>query len=77
MNRFMATAILGTLLVFAGIKPGVAQTQESAAAQTSGTPNDSAAAIEPSATQDQSAAELGKQASNPLSSGWLPGLDSN
>jgi hypothetical protein len=71
MNRFMATAILGTLLVFAGIKPGVAQTQESAAAQTSGTPNDSAAAIEPSATQDQSAAELGKQASNPLSSGWL------
>src|SRR5499427_860604 len=40
------------------IKPGVAQTQESADAHTSGTPN-------------QSAAELGKQANNPLSSGWL------
>ena len=63
-------AILGTLLVLAGIKPGMAQTQESAA-QTSGTPNHSAAAIEPSASEDQSAAELGKQASNPLSSGWL------
>jgi len=70
MNRFRATAILGTLQVLAAIKPGMAQTQESAAALTSGTPNDSAA-IEPSASQDQSAAELGKQASNPLSSGWL------
>jgi hypothetical protein len=69
INRFIAAAILGTLLVLAGIKPGVAQAQESAA-HTSGTPNDSAA-IEPSASQDQSAAELGKQASNPLSSGWL------
>jgi len=70
-NRFIAPAILGTLLVLACIKPGIAQTQESAAAQTSGTPNDSAAAIKPSASEDQSAAELGKQASNPLSSGWL------
>jgi len=69
INRFIAAAILGTLLVLAGIKPGVAQAQESAA-HTSGTPNDSAA-IEPSASQYQSAAELGKQASNPLSSGWL------
>lgn len=69
INRFIAAAILGTLLVLADIKPGVAQAQESAA-HTSGTPNDSAA-IEPSASQDQSAAELGKQASNPLSSGWL------
>jgi hypothetical protein len=70
MNRFIATAILGTLLVLADIKPGVAQTQESAAAYTSGTLNDSAA-IEPSPSQDQTAAELGKQATNPLSSGWL------
>ena len=69
INRFIAAAILGTLLVLADIKPGVAQAQESAA-HTSGTPNDSAA-IEPSASQDQSAAELGKQASNPLSSGRL------
>jgi hypothetical protein len=67
INRFIVAAILGTLLVLAGIKPGVAQAQESGA-HTSGTPNDSAA-IEPSASQDQSAAELGKQASNPLSSG--------
>ena len=57
--------------MLAGIKPGAAQTQESAAAQTSGTPDDSAAAIKPSTSEDQSAAELGKQASNPLSSGWL------
>ena len=49
-NRFIAPAILGTLLVLACIKPGMAQTQESAAAQTSGTPNDSAAAIKPSAS---------------------------
>jgi hypothetical protein len=70
-NRFIVTAILGTLLVLAGIKSGMAQTQESAAAQASGTPNHSAAATESSASEDQSAAELGKQASNPLSSGWL------
>jgi hypothetical protein len=70
MNRFIVTAILGTLLVLAGIQPGMAQTQESATAQTSGAPNDSAA-IEPSAKGGQTAAELGKQASNPLSSGWL------
>ena len=57
LNRFIVTAILGTLLVLAGIKPGMAQTQQTAA-------------IEPSASEDQ-AAELGKQASNPLSSGWL------
>ena len=56
-NRFMLTAILGTLLVLASMKPGMAQTQQTAA-------------IEPSASEDQ-AAELGKQASNPLSSGWL------
>jgi len=39
INRFIAAAILGTLLVPAGIKPGVAQAQESAA-HTSGTPNE-------------------------------------
>jgi len=70
LNRFIVTAILGTLLVLAGLKPGMAQTQQSAAAQTSGTPNDSVA-IETSPSQDQTVAELGKQATNPLSSGWL------
>jgi hypothetical protein len=30
INRFIAAAILGNLLVLAGIKPGVAQAQESA-----------------------------------------------
>jgi uncharacterized low-complexity protein len=58
MNRFIAAAILGTLLL-AVVKPGVAQTQEAAAAQTSGTLDDSTA-IERSASEGQSAAELGK-----------------
>lgn len=50
--------ILCAVFMISGTKSGMAQTQELAANEQAG-------------DQDQSAAELAKQATNPLSSGWL------
>jgi hypothetical protein len=50
--------ILCTVFLISGTKSGMAQTQELAANEQAG-------------DQDQSATELAKQATNPLSSGWL------
>lgn len=57
-HHFIARTILSTVLIIAWTKPGIAQTPQSAANDQPGGEN-------------QSAAELGKQAANPLSSGWL------
>ena len=69
--RFIITTILGILLLLAWTKSGMAQTQESATTIQTGSQNLSAAAGEQRGTDNQSFSELGKQATNPLSSGWL------
>jgi hypothetical protein len=57
--------------VLAWTKSGITQTQELTANNPSGSENHSAAATQQSGTGSPSSAELAKQASNPLSSGWL------
>jgi hypothetical protein len=69
--QFVVRTFLITVLMLAWTKSGLAQTQELNSNETSGSENHSVAATERSPTESQSAAELAKQASNPLSSGWL------
>ena len=58
LHHFIPKTILCTLLAIAWTQSGIAQTQE-------------LTSDEHSEDQNQSAAELGKKASNPLSSSWL------
>lgn len=66
--RWMSLLLM--VLTLAGTNSGIAQTQQSTADHQSSSENNSLT-TEGSGTESQSAAELAKQASNPLSSGWL------
>jgi hypothetical protein len=63
--------------MFAWTKSEIAQTQEFAANEQSGSENHSVAATDQAGVESQASAELAKQASNPLSSAWLIQVQQN